>query len=125
MDFKKKLPDTEFEIMKAIWENETPITTNMLMEQLGKEKKWKVQTLISLLSRLVERGFLRSEKNEKERKYFPVVMKDDYLKFETESFFERFHENSLVSLINTLYDNKKLKEQDLDELSAFLKDWGE
>lgn len=125
MDFKKKLPDTEFEIMKAIWENETPTTTNMLMEQLGKEKKWKVQTLISLLSRLVERGFLRSEKNEKERKYFPVVMKDDYLKFETESFFERFHENSLVSLINTLYDDKKLKEQDLDELSAFLKDWGE
>ena len=33
--------------------------------------------------RLVERGFLRSEKHGKERTYFPLVSKEDYLKFET------------------------------------------
>jgi len=121
----KKLPQAEFEVMKVIWKNEPPITTNMLMEQLGKEKEWKAQTLISLLSRLVERGFLRTEKIGKERTYFPLVTKEEYLKFETSSFIERFHENSFISLVNTLYDGNKLEDKDIEELTEWLKKKGE
>ena len=68
----KKLPDTEFEIMKVVWANKPPITTNMIMEALGNEREWKAPTVISLMLRLVEKGFLRTEKNGKERTYFPV-----------------------------------------------------
>jgi predicted transcriptional regulator len=70
----KRIPDAEFEIMKVIWRNTPPITTNMIMEQLG--KKWRAQTLISLLSRLVERDFLSTEKKGKERTYSPLVAKE-------------------------------------------------
>lgn len=125
MDNKRKLPDAEFEIMNEIWKNEPPITTNMLMQKLGENKKWKVQTIISMLNRLIKRGFLSTEKKGKERNYIPLVAKEDYLKFETENFIEKFHENSIVSLVNTLYNDKKLKDKDIEELSAFLKDWGE
>jgi predicted transcriptional regulator len=118
----KKLPDTEFEVMKVVWANEPPITTNMIMEQLGKEKEWKAPTVISLMLRLVERGFVRTEKNGKERTYFPLVTKKDYLKFETGDFMERFHDNSFTSLVATLYDGKKLKDSDLDELMKWLKE---
>lgn len=121
----KKLPDAELEIMKVIWKNDPPITTHLLMTQLGNNKEWKAQTLISLLSRLEKREFLRTEKTGKERKYFPLVTKEDYLKFETLNFFKYFHENSLISLMNTLYNDKKLDEQDAEELSTWLKEWGE
>jgi predicted transcriptional regulator len=117
----KKLPDAEFEVMKTVWQNEPPITTNMLMEQLGNKKEWRLQTLITLLLRLVDRGFLRTEKNGKERTYYPLVDKEQYLKFETSSFIDRFHNHSIVSLVDTLYDGKELKESDLDELSKWLK----
>lgn len=119
----KRIPDAEFEVMKVVWKNTPPVTTNMIMEQLG--KKWKVQTLISLLSRLIERGFLCSEKNGKERTYFPMVSKEEYLKYETNNFMEMFHENSFVSLINTLYEGKKLSEKELGELSEWIKQRGE
>ena len=56
MEKMKKLPDAEFDIMKVVWANEPPMTTTIIMEQLGKEK--------SLMLRLVERGFLRSENND-------------------------------------------------------------
>lgn len=125
MNKLKKLPDTEFEVMKTIWSNEPPVTTNMLMEQLGKEKGWKQQTLIVLMMRLVERGFLRTEKNGKERTYYPLVKKEQYLKFETSCFIERFHNHSIISLVNTLYDGKELKDPDLEELSDWLKKRGE
>lgn len=125
MNNMKKLPDAEFEVMRTIWENEPPITTNMLMEQLGNQKEWKLQTLTVLLLRLVDRGFLRTEKKGKERTYFPLVDREQYLKFETSSFIERFHNHSIISLVSTLYDGKKSKVSDLEELSKWLEERGE
>lgn len=122
MSTLKKLPDAEFEIMKVVWANEPPITTSIIMEQLGKEKEWKPQTVITLMLRLVERGFIRTEKNGKERTYFSLINKEDYLKFETGDFMERFHGNSFASLIATLYEGNKLKASDLDELEKWIKE---
>jgi len=120
MNRLKKLPEAEFAIMKVVWANQPPITTNIIMEQLGKEKEWKAQTIITLLSRLVERHFLRTEKHGKERIYYPLVAKETYLQFETGDFIERFHENSFTSLIATLYSGKKPKDDELDELAKWL-----
>ncbi len=117
-----KLPDAEFEVMKVVWANVPPITTGIIMDQLGKEKEWKPQTVITLMLRLVERGFLRTEKTGKERTYFPLITKGDYLKFETGDFMERFHGNSFASLVATLYDGNKIKASDLDELTKWLKE---
>ena len=117
----KKLPDTEFDIMKVVWANEPPITTNIIMQQLGNKREWKAQTVISLMLRLVERGFIRTELNVKERTCFQLLSKEDYLKFETGDFMERFHGNSFASLITTLYAGKKLKDSDLDQLAKWLK----
>lgn len=71
MDTMKKLPDAEFDIMKVVWANEPPITTNIIMEQLGNGRGWKAQTVISLMLRLVDRGFLSTEKQGKERTITP------------------------------------------------------
>lgn len=118
----KKLPDAEFEIMKVIWANEPPVTTAVIMEQVGKEKAWKIQTVVSLMLRLVERGFLRTEKHGKERTYFPLVNKDDYLKFETGNFIKQYHDSSVFNLISTLYDDEALTDRDLDELLKWAKE---
>lgn len=118
----KKLPDTEFEIMKVVWANEPPITTNMVMEQLGNAREWKAPTVISLMLRLVEKGFLKTEKNGKERTYFPLIAKEDYLKLETGNFMKLYHENSFLSFVNTLYDGKKLNDSDIEELMKWVKE---
>ena len=122
MSSMKKLPDSEFEIMKVVWENEPPITTNMVMEQLGKDKGWKAPTIISLMMRLVDRGFLRTEKKGKERTYFPLIEKEDYLNFETKNFMKFYHENSFLSFVNTLYDGKELTDDDIEELMKWVKE---
>jgi BlaI family penicillinase repressor len=118
----KKLPNTEFEIMKVAWANEPPITTNMVMEQLGNERKWKAPTVISLMLRMVEKGFLRTEKKGKERIYYPLVAKEDYLKFETDNFMKLYHENSFLSLVSTLYNGRQFSEHDIEELMQWVKE---
>lgn len=122
MNTIKKLPDAEFEIMKVVWSNAPPITTNMIMEQLGKDKDWKAQTILTLMARLVERGFLRTEKHGKERTYYTLIQEEDYLRFETRAFMARFHGNSFTSLITTLYEGEKVKDKNLDDLEKWIKD---
>ncbi|WCR29617.1 BlaI/MecI/CopY family transcriptional regulator [Paenibacillus thiaminolyticus] len=118
----KKLPDAEFDIMRVVWANEPPITTAMIMDQLGNERQWKAPTVISLMMRLVERGFLQTEKEGKERTYYPLIRKEDYLALETQHFLKQYHENSFLSFVNTLYNGKRLTEKELDELLTWAKE---
>ncbi len=121
MDKLKKLPDAEFDIMKVVWANEPPITSVMIMEQLGRARSWKIQSVITLLLRLVERGFLRTEKGTKDRTYYPLIKKEDYLKFETDSFMKRFHDDSFPNFVNAFYGNRALKDEDIAELLQLTK----
>jgi len=112
----KRLPDAEFDIMKIVWANKLPISTSMIMEQIGNKKGWKAATILSLMLRLVDRGYLRTEKNGKERAFFPIISREDYLRFETANFITRYHESSFVSLFNALYDGQKMSDKDIAKL---------
>ena len=91
MNELKKLPEAEFAVMKVIWGMTPPVTSVDIMREVGDERGWKIQTVVSLMQRLAERGFLRSEKTKKEREYFPTVDKEDYYMFETKNFVEQMH----------------------------------
>ena len=121
----KKLPDAEFNVMKVVWANEPPITANIIMAEHGNAEGWKVQTAIVLLLRLVERGFLRTEKTGKERTYFPMVNQEDYLRFETGNFIKQYHNNSLLNLVTAMYDDEALTDDDIEGLRKLLKKRGE
>lgn len=116
----KKLPDSEFEIMKVIWSSKPPITTNQIMEGLDEENTWKPQTILTLLMRLVDKGFLSSEKIGRERSYTPIVSEKEYLQLETGNFFKKYYKNSITQLVNTLYSDNNLTNNDLDELREWL-----
>ncbi|MCL2199624.1 MAG: BlaI/MecI/CopY family transcriptional regulator [Defluviitaleaceae bacterium] len=122
MEKIKKLPDAEFDIMQLAWANEPPITTSEIMKHLGTKREWKIQTVVSLMQRLSEKGFLRSEKHGKERTYFPVISREEYLKFETGSFLGRFHNNSFLNLVATVYDDESLSDDDIEGLLKWTKE---
>lgn len=118
----KKLPDAEFEIMKAIWQSEEPVTSPVLTELLGKtlpEKDWKPQTVLTMLVRLEKKGFLRSEKNGRERSYFTLISEKEYIRIEQESFRKRFSSGTFSGLVKALYDGEQVSAEELDEL----RDW--
>lgn len=119
-DKMRRLPDAELEVMKAIWESPPPMSTNDVMKLISAEKNWNISTLLTLLSRLIERGFLSSEKRGRERIYYPMVERGEYMEFETKNFLQKLHKNSFMSLVTTLYNNNDLTEQDINELSQWL-----
>lgn len=119
----KKLPDGEFEIMKAVWQSEEPVTTPQLTEKLRgllPERDWKQQTVMTMLVRLEKKGFLRSEKNGKDRLYFSLCSESDYMQVESESFRGRFKNSSFSGLVKALSGGEKMSEADIDELQQWL-----
>ncbi len=120
-DYSKKLPETEFEVMLAIWNAEPPVNTAYLMEKVGRGHGWKAPTLISFLVRLEERGYITSEKKGKERFYTSSSDKSEYIHRASEDFVSKYHGGSFVSMLEVLYKDKKLTESDIDELLQWLK----
>lgn len=118
----RKLPDAEFDIMQAIWVAEPPITASRIIALSGKGEIWKAQTVNTLLSRLIERGFITSEKNGRERLYYPLIGKEQYLQFETESFMKQYHGNSFMSFVHTLVDGQQLSDEDIEEMLRWMQE---
>ena len=116
----QRLPDTEFEIMEYIWGEKPPVTTSMVMQEIGTKKGWKIQTVVSLFARLTERGFLRIEKGiGRERVFYPIISRERYLRMETNFFISHYHKNSYASLLGSLED-ERLSETELDELERWI-----
>ena len=116
-----QLPDAELIVMQTIWEHKTPISGLRVTELLKPIKKWKHQTVSTLLSRLTDKGFLSSEKRGKERFYTPHVVREDYLSQETDRFIKDFHKNSLTGLMRALISAGDVTDDDLNELTVWLK----
>lgn len=121
IDYGKRLPDAEYDVMRAVWAGTPPVNSAYLMDAVGRERGWKAPTLISFLVRLEDRGYITSFKQGKERYYIPAADQDTYLRAVTESFLEQYHEGSFVHMLDTLYRNRELSESDIDDLLQWLK----
>ena len=116
----KRLPDGEFTILKIIWQLPTPTTSAQIMDKLGEDNHWKPQTLLTVLARLTEKGFLASVRKGRERQYRALVSEEDYLAVETSDFLKRHHGHSMGGLVKTLFQTNSLSENDLAELRDLL-----
>ncbi|EFM40113.1 transcriptional regulator, BlaI/MecI/CopY family [[Eubacterium] yurii subsp. margaretiae ATCC 43715] len=118
-DISKRLPDAEFNVMKVIWNLASPITTNKITNKLA-DNTWKPQTLLTVLKRLSEKGFLNIIKDGKEHQYEVLIKEDEYLEIETGSFLKRYSGNSIGALVKTLYSEGDLTDDDINELRDIL-----
>ncbi len=120
MQVTKRLPDTELEIMKVIWANPSPISTNDIKIILERERPWNTAPLQTLLNRLIERGFLKAGKDGKRKTYEPLVDEESYLAMENKSFLARLNNNSVTKLVASLYNSNSITEDDLEDLRRFI-----
>jgi len=121
VDYAIQLPDTEYDVMCAVWAGELPVTTGYLMQVLGNDRNWKTPTLISFLQRLEERGFIASLKRGRERCYFPLADKNRYLQAVTKRFMKKYHNDSFISMMDAVFPERMLNDEDIDALLDWLR----
>lgn len=116
----KRLPDSELELMLIIWDAKEAVSRNYIQEHLDKTKDVAPTTILSFLSRLEKKGFLKVEKRGKNNYYYPLVKHEDYLENESKTILERFFGNSIKSFVAQLNDSKMIDENQINELKEFL-----
>lgn len=118
----QKLPETELEIMQAIWQEGRVLSTSEIKAKLEEHRQWNVSALQTLLNRLIDRGFLSSYKEKKNRYYTVLIKEEAYLAYENSLFLRKVNANSLTKLVASLYQSHSITDSDLDELAKFIEE---
>ena len=116
----KKLPDPELELMMIIWDAEKPVTRVEIEEKLSEDRDVLPNTILTLLTRLEKRGFLKKVRDGKINYYSALVDKEPYLKEASQGILNRMFKGSLKNFAAALYDGEELSEEDAAELMEFL-----
>ena len=119
MDEIRRLPDSEFEIMNILWDLEDPIDRKQIEEKLFAKHQIALTTLLTLLTRLSEKGFIRIEKEGRRSRYYKLVDKKDYLSSQSSSFFRQLCKGDMRVFANALCDSD-LSKEDLAKLRKLL-----
>lgn len=117
-----KISEAEMEIMKIIWKKNERVTTGEILEELPKDNSWKTTTVMTLISRLVEKGILSMTKVGKLNHYSAKITEDEYKAIQADNFLEDMHNGSVKNFIATLFNNKKISKNDIAELKKWLKE---
>ena len=100
----KKLPDAELEVMQAIWAYEPPVTRAQIDMILKEKHPMALTTLLTLLSRLAEKGFVKIEKEGRSSRYYPLVSQQEYLAQQSNRFLKKLCGGSISVFASALCD---------------------
>ena len=115
----RRLPDTELEVMQAIWDCVPPVTRAQIEEILQKTHPMAPTTLLTLLTRLAEKDFIMIEKHGRSSFYTPCITRHDYLSAQSHRFVSKLCSGSITAFAAALCDSG-LTRDELDELRVLL-----
>ena len=115
----RRLPDAELEVMQAIWACTPPAARADINEFLKDTHPMAVTTLLTVLTRLSEKGFIQIEKAGRSSRYIPLISREEYLAQQSRSFFRKLCKGSVPAFAAALCDSGLSKEE-LEELRKLL-----
>lgn len=115
----RKLPDAELQVMQAIWTCECPVKRSQIDEILKETHPMAQTTLLTLLTRLSDKGFIEIIKENRSSTYIPLIKEEDYIKEQSKSLFRNLCKGNISIFANALCDSVLTKEE-LNELKEML-----
>lgn len=117
-----RLPDSELDIMLVLWNHEPPMSRLEIEQVVNQKKTLAPTTILTLLSRLEKKQFVSVRKEGKVNFYYPLVLQEEYQQNESQNVLEKLYGNSLKKFVTSLYQGRKMNDEDIRELSDFLKE---
>lgn len=114
----QRISDSELELMKIIWAGGgTALYAQIANTLEQKGTPWTKNTIITLLSRLAEKGFLaRSKIGLHRNQYTALISEAEYQTEQTEYFLTKVYEGNAKGLVSTLIQRDLLSPEDYEFL---------
>ena len=115
-----QISESELVLMKIIWGNGGTALYSLIMEELEKYGNgWKNNTVLTLLSRLVEKKFLKVRKIGRKNEYVATVTEAEYQTMQTHNFLDKVYGGNVKNLVSTLLRQDILSADELKEIESF------
>ena len=118
---KRKLTDTELEIMHVVWELDGG-TVRQVHEILNQQRPLAYTTVMTMMNILEEKGHLTRRKEGRAYRYQPVRPKSQVISGMVDDFVGRVFEGSAAPLVVSLVKDKKISKKDLDEIARMIRE---
>jgi BlaI family penicillinase repressor len=114
------ISEAEWTLMEALWEH-APQTASEVAKVLAPSTGWAVNTVRTMLSRLVEKGAILSGENEAGvREFSPAFERDAMVRAESESFLKRVFQGSAQPLLVHFASRSNLSPDEIEQLKQLL-----
>jgi len=115
-----KLTEAQWEIIQVVWEHE-PCAAPTVQELLESRKGWSYSTVKTLMDRMVERGFLETERVRNLVLYRSAVSRSEAQRGELKRLVRRAFGGAFAPMVQSLLDSEELSEQELKQLEALIR----
>ena len=116
-----RITDGEWTIMKVVWAHKTT-TAKQVVDALANETAWKLQTIQTLMSRLVQKGALAADKSAREHTFTALVTEQECRQAVSRSFLARIFDGEIAPFLACLLERKKLTRKEIAELKRILEE---
>lgn len=111
------LAELETLVMKEIWRL-GKATVHDVRDALKSKRKLAYTTILTTLRNLERKGFLEHEQEGRSYVYLPAVRERDVERSTLRSMIEGLFDGSRLRLVNALFEDETLTEEEYEKLSA-------
>ena len=113
----QQISDYELELKKTIWGNGgSALYAEIVASLSARDMHLTKNTIITLLSRLIDKGLLKTNKIGHRNRYTAIVSADEYQSSQTEHFLDKVYEGNAKGLVSTLIQKDLLSASDYEDL---------
>lgn len=117
---QEKISEAEHAVMEALWE-QAPLTATDVADRVADARGWSVQTVKTLLSRLLAKDIIAADQDGRRFLYRPLVAREAYVAGESRRLVDRLFGGRITPLVAHLAEQDRLTPQDIEEIEALLK----
>ena len=118
------ISEAEWDVIKSLWDR-GPMTAGQVVEAMASSHDWKPRTVKTLLSRLVRKGAVRCDVQDKKHFYRATITRNVATRREARSFLSRVFDGALVPAVVAFLKESDLSSADLAQLRKILDDAAE
>lgn len=116
-----KISDAEHEVMAILWA-EAPLTAADIAGRIPANRDWSMQTVKTLISRLVAKAAVATKRDGRRFLYSPLVDRDAYLTSASQRLVDRLFGGRVSPLVAHLAEADSLTDQDIAEIEQLLRE---
>ena len=118
----KNISEAELEVMQVLWKKGESTSLEIISE-VKKKKEWKNNTIMTLVSRLVNKDFIEViRENKSLLVYKSKISEYDYKSKETNNFIEKLYNGSINNMLVAFAKSKKISKKELEDLIRLVED---